>query len=235
MKPPPLVIWLHARLSGTGINSNWAMQLFLEQTAAMKLSGLLDHAEKFIISCSDLDYGLAKEFAPGSPEFFIFEANKRGELPTVAALQKWVQTNTEEKYIFYNHLKCATRSDDLCLAWRRCMLFHCVEHWIACRSYLDAGKDAVGVHFMVPEEYAPGLVKETYFGGNIWWARSSFLATLPEIADHAANRAQFFSAESWIGWGPRRPRVYDFHHGWPNEITCKQSVSAANSQPQYST
>lgn len=218
----PISIWLHVRLSGARIDTTHAATILLEQIDTMGGSGLLRSAASFHIGVSDMDMGLAQRIIPACT-LEIFPYEKRGELPTLCALQKWVK-DQPPTYVFYSHLKCASRADDLCAAWRRCMTHHLVKRWSYCVALLQQ-VESVGCHWMTPEEH-PGNVKGVYWGGNFWWARSEFLKTLPPLPDHAANKDLYYMAESWIGMGPRRPSVVDFHHEWPHpgcaNLVCKE-------------
>lgn len=213
----PLAIWLHVRLSGPKVNTLHAAEILIEQVGAMQSGGLLDAADVAVIGVSDLDYALARKLLLYPKfQFEVFQAELRGELPTLSRLQKWVQSNGH--YVHYSHLKCATRADSLCAAWRRCMTRHTILNWRQCVGYLDAGKESVGAHWMLPEE--SNLVKAPYWGGNFWLAKAEFLRTLPPLTNDAVTTDLYYLSESWIGLGPRRPRVHDFHHVWPNEAGC---------------
>lgn len=98
------------------------------------------------------------------------------------------------------------------------MYYHLINGWHECVHRLNLGFESVGAHWLTPEQY-PHLVKSPFWGGNFWWARASLLAELPPLPVRAENREDFYLAESWIGMG-RRPRVFDFHHEWPNEPGC---------------
>ena len=138
----------------------------------------------------------------------------RGELPTLFELQRWAKEN-QDWYVFYHHTKGAIhKGEPLYDAWRRRMQDIGVNHWRRAVSDLDSGIESVGGHWLTPEQF-PGLVKAPFWGGNFWWAKASFLNTLPQLRQTAENRAQFYDAESWIGWGPRRPKIKDYYPGWP--------------------
>jgi hypothetical protein len=81
--------------------------------------------------------------------------------------------------------------------------------WRFCLDRL-AGADAVGCHWITPDEYAARQVTTPFFGGNFWWARCGYLAGLAEPPSCETDR---HLAEAWVGGG--NPRVYDLRPGWP--------------------
>jgi hypothetical protein len=95
------------------------------------------------------------------------------------------------------------------------MMLHCVTNWKKCVADLDAGAEAVGCHWM---QGLPG--NQNIFAGNFWWAKASYLRTLPSIFEreriqksgikHVDSR---YEAEVWLGFGPRLPIVKDYHPG----------------------
>ena len=82
---------------------------------------------------------------------------------------------------------------------------------------LAKGRDSCGAHWMTPEQF-PGKVKSPFWGGTFFWATAKFLLSLPPLPPPTwKNR---FEAENWIGRGPSRPSVTDYHNGWPS-MDCK--------------
>lgn len=214
----PIAIWFHARLSGPPVIPEHARAIMAEQFAYMGYCGLLEAANEIIVGCADCDRAEAEKIAPKKTIFVRLEEGSKSELPTLTHLRAWLPGNPHA-YVLYQHIKCATRTDPLCQVWRRCMYHNLILQWHECVHRLNLGCDSVGAHWLTPEQH-PGLVKSPFWGGNFWWAKASFLMTLPAIPNTATCREDFFIAESWIGTGPRRPRVFDFHHEWPNHPGC---------------
>lgn len=216
----PFAIWFHCRLTGGSVNTPNAVAIMQEQLATLNSSGAIEQCSEFIIGCSESDRALAASLVPNPMRtiFVTHPDDHRGELPTLAHLRAWLPGHPHE-YVLYLHIKCATRFDQLCTNWRRCMMRQLVWNHRHCRNLLDLGHEAVGCHWLTPEECG-AIVRSPFFGGNFWWARASFLATLPELPPSARTREEFYLAESWIGMGPRRPVVKDLHHQWPNEPGC---------------
>lgn len=215
----PIAVWLHARLSGGAVNTPHAIRILQEQMKALTVSGLFTRAARVFVCCSAEDAPTVNSLVPHGTLVTLLPAGARSELPTLALLREWLTAHADY-YVFYHHLKCATRTDDLCKAWRGCMTRHLVHGWQKCVEKLDAGCDAVGTHWLTPEQY-PKLVAFPYFGGNYWWASALFLLTRFSIPATAQRREEFYLAESWIGMG-KRPRIHDFHPQWPN-MNCARS------------
>lgn len=93
--------------------------------------------------------------------------------------------------------------------WNKYYDYFNIEKWNDCVRSLEEGYDLAGVNW-----HFPG-----HFSGNIWWARSSFVKSLPlPTAPHLINAARQISislsprhdAELWIGLQPGK--VKEFHH-----------------------
>lgn len=217
----PIAVWHHAKLSGPIINTEHAAGIMAEQMRELALSGLLDACEELIIGCSEQDAPLVQTIAPAKAHLVLEPNDSKSELPTIHHLRAWLPGHPNS-FVFYHHIKCATRDDPLCHAWRRCMQHYCVRGWANCVSMLATGHESTGAHWLTPEVY-PGMVKSPFWGGNFFWGKASFLLSLPELPFSAITREDFFLAESWIGMGPRRPSVFDFAQGqWPSLSHCSR-------------
>jgi len=110
--------------------------------------------------------------------------------------------------VLYAHVKgsytVTAGNDD----WRQAMTLRLVGGWQFCLEHLE-GVDALGCHWLTPDEYARRDVATPFFAGNFWWARCSYIAGLPEPVP-ADSR---YDHERWIGLG--NPQVYDLLPGWP--------------------
>lgn len=83
--------------------------------------------------------------------------------------------------------------------WREYMLYFLVNKYLTCYHLLASGAfDTVGVNFKTnPRD----------FRGNFWWATSDYLATVPPLDLHEADK---YTAEKWMLSG-ERVRIYNFH------------------------
>ena len=213
-----IAVFYHTRLSGgePHIDADHAMGIMSEQMLELQRSGLEDAADKILIGVNggDCDFLAASLLAPEKAELVQHPSHFRGELPTMFIMQKWCKENPDW-YVFYHHTKGAIhKGEPLYDLWRRRMQDYGVTNWVRAISDMEAGIDSVGCHWLTPESY-PGAVKAPFWGGNFWWCKSAFLNTLPPLRQTAECREQFYDAESWIGWGPRRPSVKDYYPGWP--------------------
>ena len=115
------------------------------------------------------------------------ESDSGFEQITLQALQKDLSDIMPGTVILYTHNKGAWRNMFLEDQWRRSMLWHLVFGWQNCINLLEAHQVA-GCHWM-----------GNHFAGNFWWARSSYLTTLPPI--HGTSEKDRGLAELWIGEG----------------------------------
>ena len=211
-----ICVFYHCILSGGSVPivTPFACELFAEQMRALKDSGLLAACDELHIGINggyeDLD--LARMFAPAKARFIVHGAGATTEIPTMACLRNWLPGHEGWK-VLYHHMKSISHPGEIFYDnWRRRMEKYCVWGWRECVAQLDNGVEACGCHFLTPEQF-PKLVKSPFFGGTFWWSTVEFLKTLPPLPSAVwANR---FEAESWIGKGPRRPKVKDFYPGWP--------------------
>lgn len=220
----PIAIFYHCRMSGGDpvIHAPHATGIMLEQMDALVDYGLFNAAQEMIVGVcgGDADYQIARTLVPQkstlSPSVIKHaDSNEsQGEVPTLRVMMEWIKSHPDW-YVFYHHIKGATHPEGgHYVHWRHRMCHHLVKEWSKCVADLDASCDAVGCHWMTPEQF-PGAVGTPIFGGNFWWAKSDFLATLPDIKTEGQLRGGFYEAEAWIGRGPRRPVVKDYHPGWP--------------------
>jgi len=98
----------------------------------------------------------------------------------------------------YAHTKGAANVSEINTSWRRSMTYWNVIRWRDTVRHLEEA-DAVGCHW---------ISDGRFFGGNYWWARNEYLATLPPL-DYSSR----YMAEVWIGSEHQRP--YDVVPGWP--------------------
>ena len=146
----------------------------------------------------------------------VAEADKGWEQVTLTELYKSLRRISG--HVLYAHTKGAADSSSFNVAWRRSMTELVVRDRKRCCSEIyKRGYDAVGCHFLRPEQWQ-GLVTSPMFGGNFWIARAGYLRRLPR--PQMRNRHQ---AEEWVGLG--NPVVYDLLPGWPNESLFAKALS----------
>ena len=201
-----------------------------EQMDQLRLSGLMQAATEFQ---AGINGGLesrqvANLLFPAKVGIRLHGLQCHTENRTIEMIEQWLPGH-EDWNVLYFHAKGATHpaGHSFSTTWRRCMMKNSVVNWRKCVSDLDSGYEAVGSHWMEPPATPDG---QYIFAGNFWWAKASFLRTLPPIAirdriklsglDSAESR---YESEVWIGNGPKPPKIKDYHGpNWnPGKIeTC---------------
>lgn len=210
-----LAVFYHCKLSGEGIPDNdAAIVLLCHQMHALKASGLAVQAQEIHlgINGTDGDALLAGCFSPPRSVLHVHGSGARTEIPTLNLLREWLPSHPDW-HALYHHAKGVTHPrDEFYARWRQRMENACVWNWQRCVTDLEKGYEAVGCHWLTPQQF-PGTVTSPFFGGTFWWARSEYLAQLPPLPEPTwANR---YEAESWIGRRRPYPRVMDYYPGWP--------------------
>lgn len=200
-----------------------ATPIVKEQMAELKRCGLLDAASEMHVGINGGEDAkpLAESLFPSHARVTYHGMTCRNELRTLLMLEDWLASTNDEAYILWCHSKGAThRIGSKTLfnrEWRQCMTSNLVTNWRQCVQDLEV-VESVGCHWMQP----PSTPKGQYiWAGNFWWARASFLRTLPSLM--ARKRIQIsgvdalesrYEAEVWIGNGQRRPVVRDYCNNW---------------------
>lgn len=213
-------IWYHIKPSGSGINAQFATTLFAEQMALWQQSGLAAAAALNVVGVNGTEHEAdrLRPYLPVNCQLFVHGNEARSELPTLHRMQAWLPPG-EEWAVCYWHAKGVTHANDaLCRAWRQCMERATIVRWRRCERDLQQGYDSVGAHWLTREEYG-SCVNTFFWGGNFWWAKSSFLANLPRLLANSTCRDHDYQAETWIGTGAR-PRIRDYAPHWPNLDKC---------------
>jgi len=230
----PIAIFYHCLFfldSANNLLGN-AFNIVKEQMDQIKSSGLLEHTKEFNagINGGAESQPVAKLALPAMANITLHGLQCRNECRTICLLEDWIASHPDW-YVLYLHAKGCTHPEgnEFSTIWRKCMMKNAVTNWRRCVKDLDEGYDSVGSHWMTGEQTPPG---QSIWAGNFWWAKTSFLATLPSIMlrdriklsgiDSIESR---YESEVWIGNGPCLPRVKDYHGpGWnPGKIgTCIQ-------------
>lgn len=221
----PVIVFYHCYLfGGTPPDLKpWAFNVVGGQMHRLEKSGLVDAASQIIIGLNggmeSLD--VARLVTPKKAAIVLHGLESRCENPTVVLMEQWLKENKIEAHIFYFHAKGSSHDPDSEYGkfdggWRECMMQHCVDNWRQCVADLKQF-EACGCHWM---ENQASDRSQHYFAGTFFWARASFLRTLPSIMlrdrikmsglGHLDSR---YEAEVWIGNGPRRPTIRDYHTG----------------------
>jgi hypothetical protein len=80
---------------------------------------------------------------------------------------------------------------------------------------MESGAESVGCHWLTGKSADHN---QNLWGGNFFWAKASFLRTLPSIYERGIIKVSGiksiesrYEAEVWIGNGARLPIVKDYH------------------------
>lgn len=200
-----------------------ANRIILAQMAMFRKSGLLDALDLFVVGCNGGNESLAnvKLCFPAKAKVIMHGLDSRGENLTFIEREKFVAAlpEGEEWLILAGHSKGVTHEPGGVFfrsagQIRDCMMEHCVNNWLQCVMDLMAGKEAVGCHWLtnMGEDHSQSL-----FCGNFYWAKSSFLRTIPSmITRDRIKRSGIkalesrYESEVWIGIGPRLPIIKDY-------------------------
>jgi hypothetical protein len=210
-----IAIFYHCKLTGEGIpDEMFALGLMLHQMTVLKEVGLAEAAQEIHVGVNggDGDSLTAASIAPDKAILHVHGPDARSEIPTMNVIERWILSHPEW-YVLYHHTKGVTHPGNIAYdAWRDRMEVGCVRNWRQCIKDLDAGCDAVGCHWLTPEQF-PGTITSPFFGGTFWWATTEYLRQLPPLPPSSwQNR---YEAESWIGRRRPYPRVADYHPGFP--------------------
>ena len=225
----PIAVWYHIRLYGgePPIDPDFSIPLLAEQMAALKACGLLAEADEFFIAINgdDADAQVARMFSPcPRTKLIVHGPAANSLLRTVNALRRWAAQHQDWLVCFFHNKGVTHPGDELNRVWRLCLEACVLGQWRQCVADLNAGCDTVGAHWLTKEKYG-NSVTFPFWGGMFFWAKASFLASLPELPLDPTCREDWFLPENWIGMG-RTPKLKDYADHWPSLKSCGQSAAA---------
>ena len=194
-------------------------QMVAEQMASLRSSGLLDATRRFYVSCIPLEPGDSAELERiiGTPKAVMAAVTPPPGHYEYPALRIARQLGTEEDcLIYYFHTKGVSyyptngqtggyRQKFLrnVTSWRLMMEWTIFEKWHVAVNALSDGYDTYGCYRMPPPP-----MKYYLYGGNFWWARGRYLASLPPITDDDLKERYY--AEEWLyKGGPKDFSAFD--------------------------
>jgi len=236
----PLAIFHHSRLSGGRqyldyanrtpniINPKFARSVFLDQMKALVDCGLYENANEIILGVNaaieDADGAFVEANHPPGSKRKYWGADAESLLPTMRFMQEWSKTHPNWYVLFFHTKSVNHAGDPIYVNWRLCSEKAVLRNWRQCVADLDADFDAVGPHWIRREQYGNHVNPEhggtPFFGGVIYWAKASFLATLPMLPEKATCTADWYLPEHVIGMGPKLPKVKDPAPHWPGKDSC---------------
>jgi len=221
---PPIAVFYHGLFFIGDKLLHSACHVVTGQMQAMTASGLTDGADEIIVGINGtaIESGpLVEQCVPKKAHVTYHGLSSRSENLTLVQLERWLPYHADW-YVLYFHAKGATHDTEsdygkFSARWRNCMMLHCVTRWQECVQLLDEGYEAVGCHWLT----GMGSDKSQHlFAGNFWWAKASFLLTLPSIFKRERIKMSGieslesrYEAEVFLGNGPRLPKVKDLEPG----------------------
>lgn len=187
-------------------------RILLEHIESLRVTGFIQHISTvyFGLVGTSSDRRRAREVLLKSGINFtiVAEENEGYEQVTIDYLHQFSKTN--HCWIYYCHNKGSYTVTPLNERWRKTMTRHNIEEWpVAFKHLSDENIDATGCYFLsylTSELVLPG---QQFFAGNFWWAKSSYLRTLPDLKWETR-----YEAEAWIGSNDRI-RIADLYPNWP--------------------
>lgn len=210
----PICVFYHCLLHSKHrqIDPDYALALITDQMDAMNKSGLTEAADAIYIGVNgnDADAAAISMLVPPKSQMLVHGPEATTEINTLNILHDWSKNHTEWN-VLYHHTK-GVSTPNQADGWRKRMELYCVWNWKRCVDDLNAGIQCCGCHWLTPEQHGSSI-KSPFFGGNFWFAKASYLKTLPPLPPPTwENR---YEAETWIGKNPQRPRTMDYFTGWP--------------------
>jgi hypothetical protein len=201
----PTYVYYHIAQIG-----NW-VEVVCDQVKALQDSGLYGFADKILfgtLGSFPIDLPSKFEMLFHHPDVQLYE------FPTLNALRE--HALREDFNVLYMHTKGVAFEEKgntvaIVTYWRKYLEHFCIGKWVECLQALEEF-DASGCEF-----YGPGLNVDPHFSGNFWWAKSSYLRTLPRVEDILVSKEHSdpprMKAEFWVG-SNHEIRVKElFHHG----------------------
>ena len=174
-----------------------------EHLNALTLSGLLEELDDLFLGIvgTPENRELVRQ---AFPAVVVAESDKGWEQVTLQKLHNYSQKHKSK--VFYAHTKGAYQSDDLRRLWRAAMTHDTVTRWRECVDALEEVQ--VAGPYWIRSDLSEHVEHKSFFGGNFWWACTSYLRQLPQLS--VEHRWQ---AEGWIGLA--EPSVRIMRKGFP--------------------
>jgi hypothetical protein len=194
-----------------------SIPIIRDQMNEIRSNGLLNTATEFHVGINGgvESRQIANLLIPPKAKITLHGLQCKNECRTLRMIEQWLPGHVDWNVLYF-HSKGATHPpNDYTETWRKCMMKNAVKNWRTCVQDLDSGWESVGSHWMTGDQTPPG---QSIWAGNFWWAKASFLATLPSIMERDRIKLSGidsiesrYESEVWIGNGPRLPRVKDYH------------------------
>lgn len=202
-----------------------ACEIVAEQMSQLEESGLSIYADEITVGINgpvEESRAAASMFLPAKSRMVFHGPNSFAENLTIVEIEKWLPAHPDWLVLYFHAKGCShpegsSYAETKSKPWRRAMMHHLVTNWRQCVADLESGAEAVGCNWLTGMGWDHS---QNIFGGNFWWARASYLLTLPSIyarerikTSGIASAESRYEAEVWIGNGPRLPVVRVYHPG----------------------
>lgn len=226
----PIIIVYHClfQLGNPPILLRRAAEIVYDQMGLLLRTGLLDSATEMFVGVNGTEEGsknYVRVLIPKKAQIKYHGYACRNECKSILMIEELVKTRPHA-YVLYLHAKGSTSKPEeraLNDNWRGCMMRNLVENWRQCVKDLDGGYDVVGCHYMSGDQTPPG---QSIFAGNFWYAKASYLRTLPSIMERDRIKLSGidslesrYESEVYLFNGQQKPKVRDYHHAWIDTCT----------------
>lgn len=196
--------------------NDWA-ELFLEQFARVKNSGLLDAASYIHIGINGDQPLPYLDMSGNKLERLNVVSNlyRESEADTLVDLWKFSKARPDYK-ILYFHSKGVTHlsktkegwvprgSSPYVQGWREYLEYFNIDKWRVCSDHLDH-YDCAGTEWVPPSACVQiGYNTHPHYSGNFWWGTADYISTL-DLSSLYSNKN---NCEKWIA--TKNPNYFSF-------------------------
>jgi hypothetical protein len=209
--------------------SHWELLLY-EQLDCIEGSGLQHHCEvEMCVSSNQENYKklqeIIKSYSFLKSSWFDTDIEENKNHYEGTTLLKLYDECDSYDNVGYIHSKGMTSLSKQVNRWRKVLEYGVIEKWNDNINALNKGYDVSGI-FWSQASY--------HFGGNFWWAKSSYIKTLPRPVIEKWDKHNVpigsdwsgrFRYEGWIGLkNPKANTVYQSKYRFHYESIIKDSL-----------
>lgn len=218
---PKIALFYHCVFDIGGKRLPSSVPIIQAQVRDLRNSGLLLVADEVYMGINGgrESYEIADAVLPPEAYKEFHGIDCRNECRTFLMMERFIRNREGDWVVFYGHSKGATKpiGDIMATQWRNCMMGNLVLNWRQCVNDLGVF-ESVGCHWATPPKTPP---TQYIWAGTFFWARLSFLKTLPSILERDRLKVSGIDSvdsrwepEVWVGNGSRRPSIKDYCPGW---------------------
>jgi hypothetical protein len=207
--------------------------IVIEQMTLANLSGLINASSKvYVTGLGEIAVkGNISEIFANSK--FIYEYNYTDpllhEYPTLKKLEHFCLHNNNS-LVWYANSKGSSHPIDDMMAWRGLMNHFVLEKWQMCSELLfSTNYTTCGALLAFDSLRQPG--RNTYYAGNMWWAKCSHINRLMRIEKLDLNNR--YNAELYVTSEPAVGHFNCYSITYPHFDLNKQNTSCTVNQPLW--